>query len=986
MKVVETEIIDQIDQSNLEDWKNARNNPSEVLVSARQNLQKAKAANYQKGIAWAEGNIGAAQVWSSNYEEALSHTTKARQLLQKVKDGNHESDILYNLCVIFYFLGDYKRQLEYAMDALDVAKKNDYLSGQANAYNGIGLAYYTTSENEKAIEYLLNGKEIAQEIGDHSTLLKILDGLGQAYFNLEDYDKALNYKTECASISGELGEKSIQAFALDGIGEIYYMKKDPESALDHCMRSLAIRKELGFKSGEAENMMHIGEIYLMSGDFDLAGKNLNEAIKIAEEIKAYEIISRSNKLLADHYEKVEDLILFIKHYKAYHQARDSYNKESETKKLKTFELKGRLEQMEEEKKLLQDKNDQLNQYFEDVETLSKIGNEITSSLSVTAINQIVYENVNTLMPADGFGIGIYDPETNILTFPGYIEQGKVFEETNYDLNDNDRMACVCFNKELEILINNFEEEHTKYVPQLVSPKVGKASQSLIYLPLKVKDKKIGVITIQSLKENAYTEYHLNILRNLGIYISIALDNAQLYENMEEQVEVRTKELEQNHKNIELLNRIGQDLISTLDFENVIERLYKNVNELMPAQIFGVRLLDEEAQMIDYKYDYENGDRHEEIVVSMDDDNNYSVWCIKNNSEIFINDNENEYSRYVEEVKVVAGEYPQSLIFFPLRRNGKPFGLITVQSLAKNAYTNYHLNILKTLAHYTAIGLENARHYEIMEEEVKKRTKELHDANITIQKKNKDITDSINYAKRIQSALMPDDTQLIRSFDSFFYLYKPKDIVSGDFYWFHDFGNVVVSAVGDCTGHGVPGALMSVICVTQINKHVKSDSVQNPARALKLINDGIVETLKQHAVNVNSYDGMDIAMCSYNKETGILEYSGAFRPLIVINNKKLTEYDPNRFSLGGDIIDQKKFKQHQIQLLPNDRVYMYTDGYADQFGGPDNKKYLTKRFKEMLTDISHLSFEKQREILEKNFNDWRQDHEQVDDILVMGFKV
>jgi serine phosphatase RsbU (regulator of sigma subunit) len=233
--------------------------------------------------------------------------------------------------------------------------------------------------------------------------------------------------------------------------------------------------------------------------------------------------------------------------------------------------------------------------------------------------------------------------------------------------------------------------------------------------------------------------------------------------------------------------------------------------------------------------------------------------------------------------------------------------------------------------------------------------------------------------------MPDDTEMRTSFDSFFYIYQPKDIVSGDFYWFHDFGDTVVCAVGDCTGHGVPGALMSVICVSQINKHVKSDSVKSPEHALNLINDGIVETLKQQEVNVNSYDGMDIAMCAYNKKTGVLNYAGAYRPLIIVRNKELLEFAPNRFSLGGEIMPSEEYIGHHIELQPTDCVYMFTDGYPDQFGGPRNKKYLSKRFKELLVEISHLSFEEQQKVLEDRFINWKKDNEQVDDILVMGFK-
>jgi len=274
----------------------------------------------------------------------------------------------------------------------------------------------------------------------------------------------------------------------------------------------------------------------------------------------------------------------------------------------------------------------------------------------------------------------------------------------------------------------------------------------------------------------------------------------------------------------------------------------------------------------------------------------------------------------------------------------------------------------------------------LEQEVQRRTRELNDANVTIKQKNRDITDSINYAKRIQSAMLPDDNSIRDSLNSYFYLYKPKDIVSGDFYWFYDFGEVAVCAVGDCTGHGVPGALMSVICVTQINKHVKSDSVRAPEEALNKINNGIVEILKQQNANIESHDGMDIAMVAFNKTTKVLNYAGAYRPLIVIREGKLLEFAPNRFSLGGEIIGEDKYQGHEIQLQKDDCVYMYSDGYPDQFGGERGKKFKSKKFKDLLISVSTLPLGQQKEVLEETFVTWMKDHEQVDDILVFGFKV
>ena len=269
---------------------------------------------------------------------------------------------------------------------------------------------------------------------------------------------------------------------------------------------------------------------------------------------------------------------------------------------------------------------------------------------------------------------------------------------------------------------------------------------------------------------------------------------------------------------------------------------------------------------------------------------------------------------------------------------------------------------------------------------KKTNRLLNNQNHEISYQRQKILSSINYAKKIQNSILTPEQEIRQYLPESFVYFKPKDIVSGDFYWFSGNDEKIIIATIDCTGHGVPGALMSVICVTQINKHVKSDAVQAPEHALQLINNGIVETLRQQVVNVNSYDGMDIAMCAYNKKTGELNYAGAYRPLIIVRNKKLMEYSPNRFSLGGEILPKSKYKGHTINLKPNDCVYMFTDGYPDQFGGPKGKKYMTKRFKQLLVEISELPFEKQREKLETNFREWRQDHEQVDDILVMGFKV
>ena len=173
-----------------------------------------------------------------------------------------------------------------------------------------------------------------------------------------------------------------------------------------------------------------------------------------------------------------------------------------------------------------------------------------------------------------------------------------------------------------------------------------------------------------------------------------------------------------HENSKLLNEIGQQLISTLDIEDIFMNLHDNVNKLMDATCFGIRLLDKERNLVHYKFEMERGHRQEEDLVSMDTENNYSVWCIKNNDVIFINDNSTEYKKYVDEVHVVQGDFPYSLLFQPLVLGDEIYGVISVQSFEKNAYTQHHVEMLKTLASYTVIALENAKKHEELQNKVR----------------------------------------------------------------------------------------------------------------------------------------------------------------------------------------------------------------------------------------------------------------------------
>ncbi|MBA2613614.1 MAG: SpoIIE family protein phosphatase [Bacteroidetes bacterium] len=277
----------------------------------------------------------------------------------------------------------------------------------------------------------------------------------------------------------------------------------------------------------------------------------------------------------------------------------------------------------------------------------------------------------------------------------------------------------------------------------------------------------------------------------------------------------------------------------------------------------------------------------------------------------------------------------------------------------------------------AIKKEN----KILENKVAERTREL-------EEKNNDITSSITYAKRIQEAILPSKEQIFKKLPRAFILYQPKDIVSGDFYWFAEKNGIKILAVVDCTGHGVPGAFMSMIGHNLLHQIVSEKGVTDPADILNHLHKGVQEALRQGQNEINTNDGMDVSLITVNDATKEIKWAGANRPLITIDSTgDFLKYDGNKFPVGGAQLDINRMFTTQVIKLKNPAMaYLTSDGYADQFGGERGKKYMVKRFHDLLCTIHLHSPEDQKKELMLSFNQWRQNHEQVDDVLVVGIGI
>ena len=255
----------------------------------------------------------------------------------------------------------------------------------------------------------------------------------------------------------------------------------------------------------------------------------------------------------------------------------------------------------------------------------------------------------------------------------------------------------------------------------------------------------------------------------------------------------------------------------------------------------------------------------------------------------------------------------------------------------------------------------------------------------IEKQQKELSESLHYASSIQSALLPDRRYFNKLFPEGFILFNPRDIVSGDFYWYARQGSRIAITAADCTGHGVPGAFMSMLGISFLNEIV-GVCIPKANVILNRLRENVMKALHQTGEKTENKDGLDIALCIIDQERMTMEFSGAFNPLYLIRKGVLHETRGDKMPIGINAVKEKTFTNHEFRLQKGDQVYLFSDGYADQFGGPEDKKFKYCNLKKLLVKNCHKQMEAQKRALEASFVRWKSDNEQVDDVLIIGLKV
>ncbi len=789
--------------------------------------------------------------------------------------------------------------------------------------------------------------------------------------------------------------------------------------------------------------------------------------------------------------------------------------------------------------------EKLENALKDIELLSKIGQDITAKIDISEITNIVHQNLEKLIDATYFGIGIYDGVSE-LKFKNVIERKHVLSEITISINEHHSVAAYCFNNFKEILINDIEKDYKQYIKKLPYPIHGEMTNSLIYLPLASKGEKLGVLTVQSYKKNAYTEHDLFILKSLASYVSIALSNANAFEVIEKnqsEIQMLANELEKQfgelqksedkmtniinfvpdplmvldnngklvvwNKSMEKLTGIlSKDILGVKNYEYSLafyderrpmladlllkptekfEEQYSSINEsegAISGQAYVPKLNKYLWGSAGLLYDSQ-GNILGVIQVSKDITKRVAQndkikeankLLSKQKDEIEIQKEEIltkqvELHEIVEELKVtnniiedknkdlerlslVASKTDNAVIIMDNQANitwvNKSF--TDFYGYSKNQFTNHRgrnwldasynpdiINIMRKTVEtkkssvyiskikksaFTTKWVQTTFTPIYDEQKILKNfiavqtdISETKEAEKEIATQNKKIRHSIKYARRIQSAVLPQKRFIERTLAEHFILYKPRDIVSGDFYWIARKKTKILITAADCTGHGVPGAFMSMLGISYLNEianNIFEKNGTNGLQAGKILNqlrNEVIKSLHQKR-NTETKDGIDLALCVFDLDTQKMQYAGANNPLYVIRKRnkpkleiddidlRLTENeeailyeikaDKKPIGIGRNYTE--KFRNKEFRVQKGDCVYMFSDGYIDQFGGNKGRKYLSANFRKLLLKIYQKPMQEQHRILDSTIKDWMnypqangKSYSQIDDILVVGLR-
>ena len=820
-------------------------------------------------------------------------------------------------------------------------------SSRLKAIHEIVWNGYLSSNSDSAFYFAQMHYDFAMKVGDKKNMARALNTQGVLFKKKENYEKGLEYYQKSLKISEEIGYKKGMASSYNNIGNIYANQGNYDERIEYYEKCIKIYQELGDKPKIIELYSRIAGDYIRLNNTENALDYYKKSLKIAEE-------SGYKYWMASSYLEVGDF--YNRWRKNYEKALEYYQKSLKIREeigdksgmglicgriARTFNTQGNYEKG-------------LEYFKKEIKIYEEIGDKKGMSFTYQRIGYMYKNRSNYEKALEYFNKSLKSREEigdeNIIA-SSYNDIADIYKNQG-----NNEKAIEYHLKSVKI-----REKIGHHVAKL------NMSSSFISIGDIYKDQKNYEKALEYYQKSLEINEKRGSKKGIGYnYISIGsiYQDQRNYEKALENYQKSLKIFEERGEKDFMgytYNAIGHVYQDQGNYEKALEYLLKSkkicleINEFTVLNVIAKTLTEVYEKLGMPQKALENY----KLYVTVKD----SLAKMDSEDQLykFVIDKENELEKQADSIK-----HADEIILHQAETK--------TQKQRSNGLALIAVIVILSLV-IVFRQLKTVKKGKLLVEE----------RNIVIEEKQKEITDSINYAKRLQDGiLVPFD--LVQSWLSeSFILFKPKDIVSGDFYWIEKIGDKIYFAVADCTGHGIPGALVSIICSNALSKSLQEDKISSPAKMLDATRKLVEERFVRAADSIK--DGMDISLCCLDVNTKTITWSGAMNPLWIVKKdaKEIQELKPDRQAIGM-VENPKPFTEHKIKLVVGDSVYLFSDGYIDQFGGLKGKKYMKGKMKKFVLSLQNQSMQEQLVSFEKEFNSWKGNRDQIDDVCVMGVKV
>jgi serine phosphatase RsbU (regulator of sigma subunit)/Tfp pilus assembly protein PilF len=796
------------------------------------------------------------------------------------------------------------------------------------------------SESDESYNYAKQAYDIAVKLNSKPLQAEVLFVIGRCYYQNYQESLALNYFFESLKLYEELNEGKNVAKTLCSISRCYFYIDSLNLANQYSLKAFNLSKSISDYTGQSEALLNLADILDYEFKHDEALRNIFQALDIMEKNGSPEDISKVYNSLGKQYFNLGEYKKSIEYYRKEIEIQESI-KEYRGLMISHHNL-GRTHRTIGNYQLA------LEQYQNSLRYSEQLNDKLIIAANSSEIG-LVYENLSRSM------LSIDENEQNYKRALSFHEialtiyrekqiEEKIGESLNNIANNYSHLAA---NKFVSQYGEYWEDSLFQISSQAITASFSKTfeyyNQALEIFEKKEKTKEIINLNINLGTHYIYTrdwnkvKQHLNKALRLAKQTNSQSDIA-LAEYMLGDYYLRIRDFESAEQNFQQSLQVS----TSLGIKDLMRWTHQKLAKLYELTGNPIKAL-----------------RHEKMTNRIKDE------LFSEQSQKVITEMQTKYETEKKEQEIKLLNNERALQQSVIQKQRLTLAITIGGLLIILAFAGLLINMVR----------QKQRANRILEEK-----------NELISHQKQEITDSIRYASRIQNAILPSSSILSDALNEHFVLFLPRDIVSGDFYWFTKQQNKIVLVAADCTGHGVPGAFMSMLGVSFLYEIVSKEGIVQPSHILDMLRDLVKVTLSQTGKKDEQKDGMDISLCTIDLENMKMEWAGAYNPLFLIRNNELIEYKADKMPVAIHLTDHKPFTNNYIDLMPDDVFYMFSDGFADQFGGVDSRKFMIKQFKNLLLDIHQKPMDEQKEKLHQAHLNWRGNLEQIDDIVVFGVRI